>query len=60
MLVMESAPSLTSFNALYQGETLGEVKQGEDVVSAADWVKRSRKREIQMEEERLLAAQRAR
>lgn len=44
-----------------QGETLGEVKEGEEeVASAADWVKRSRKKAIAMEEERLLAKQRSR
>lgn len=44
-----------------QGDTLGEVKPGdEEVVSAADWVNRSRKKAVAMEEERLLARQRAR
>lgn len=44
-----------------QGETLGEVREGEEeVASAADWVKRSRKKAIEMEEERLLAKQRSR
>lgn len=37
------------------------MKDGEEeVFSAADWVKRSRKKQTQVEEERLLAAQRAR
>lgn len=45
----------------YQGETLGDVKAGdEEVVSAADWVNRSRKKAVAMEEERLLAKQRER
>lgn len=44
-----------------QGDTLGEVKPGdEEVVSAADWVNRSRKKAVAMEEERLLARQRER
>ncbi|CAM9309961.1 unnamed protein product [Ascophyllum nodosum] len=44
-----------------KGETLGEVKEGEEeVASAADWVKRSRKKAVEMEEERLLAKQRER
>lgn len=44
-----------------QGETLGEVKAGEEeVVSASDWVNRSRKKAVAMEEERLLAKQRER
>lgn len=48
-------------NEKLKGDTLGEVKDGEEeVFSAADWVKRSRKKQTQVEEERLLAAQRAR
>lgn len=44
-----------------QGETLGEVKEGEEgVSSAADWVKRSRVKQTQIQEERRLAARRAR
>lgn len=49
------------FFFMCQGETLGEVKAGEEeVVSASDWVNRSRKKAVAMEEERLLAKQRER
>ena len=45
----------------FQGATLGEVREGdEEVVSAADWVNRSRKKAVESEEERLLAMKRAR
>ncbi len=51
-------PGITFF---FQGETLGEVKAGEEeVVSAADWVNRSRRKAVAIEEERLLAKKRER
>ena len=56
-----SPPSPPQCTTFFQGETLGEVKPGEEeVVSASDWVNRSRKKAVAMEEERLLAKQRER
>ncbi|CAM9108163.1 unnamed protein product [Scytosiphon promiscuus] len=58
---LQKARTKRLLNEKLQGETLGDVKAGEEeVVSAADWVTRSRKKAVAMEEERLLAKQRER
>eukprot|EP00752_Nemacystus_decipiens_P009481 g8477.t1 len=58
---LQKARTKRQLNEKLKGETLGEVKPGEEeVVSASDWVNRSRKKAMAMEEERLLAKQRER
>ncbi|CAB1112224.1 unnamed protein product [Ectocarpus sp. CCAP 1310/34] len=58
---LQKARTKRQLNEKLKGDTLGEVKPGdEEVVSAADWVNRSRKKAVAMEEERLLARQRER
>eukprot|EP00903_Cladosiphon_okamuranus_P006629 g6474.t1 len=58
---LQKARTKRQLNEKLKGETLGEVKPGEEeVMSACDWVNRSRKKAVAMEEERLLAKQRER